>query len=217
MTFWIAGQDGDGAAALLLGQDVLAHWDVEYDLAHTTVRLLHPADCHGDEVVYWSQSYARAPMQRTMGEDTEIEVDARLNGAPVRALLDTGATTIVTPGAALRAGVSASGPAGPGEEIGGLGSGHSARHYGAFQSLEVGGEAVRNPHLAISDIFGAAVHDQTGSIIGEREDAPDMLIGLDFFMAHRLLVAPDQGVVYFTYAGGPIFRQPLQAAKDTAR
>ena len=44
-----------------------------------------------------------------------------------------------------------------------------------------------------------------------------MLIGLDFFMAHRPLVAPDQDMVYFTYSGGPVFAAPPSTAKDRAR
>ena len=161
VTFWVAGEDGTEDAALLLGRDVLTHWDVEYDVDHTTVRLLRPVDCHGDEVVYWSQSYAKVGMQRAMGQEARIEVDARLNGAPVRALMDTGATTIVTPGTALRAGVSLSSTAATGDAFGGLGSARSAVRFGVFKSVDVGGEVIRDPRLAISDIFAAAVHDET--------------------------------------------------------
>ena len=216
VSFWIAGQDGAEGAALLLGQDVLTHWDVEYDLAHTAVRLLHPVDCHGDEVVYWSQSYAKAAMQRSMDQDAKIEVGVRLNGALVSAFMDTGATTIVTPGAALRAGAQLSSTATKDEAFG-LGPVRSVVRFGVFKSVDVGGEVIRNPRLAVADIFAAAVHDETGSILGVREDAPDMLIGLDFFMAHRLLVAPDQGVVYFTYSAGPVFAAPPPTGKDAAR
>jgi tetratricopeptide (TPR) repeat protein len=35
-----------------------------------------------------------------------------------------------------------------------------------------------------------------------------MLLGADFLRAHRVLVAHSQGKMYFTYAGGPVFRRP---------
>jgi hypothetical protein len=35
---------------------------------------------------------------------------------------------------------------------------------------------------------------------------PDMLIGADFFLSHRIYVARSQGKIYFTYKGGPIFQ-----------
>jgi hypothetical protein len=34
-----------------------------------------------------------------------------------------------------------------------------------------------------------------------------MLLGADFLRAHRLLVAHSQQKIYFTYAGGPVFRR----------
>jgi hypothetical protein len=37
-------------------------------------------------------------------------------------------------------------------------------------------------------------------------DNPGMVIGADFFMAHRIYVARSQGKMYFTYKGGPIFQ-----------
>jgi hypothetical protein len=33
-----------------------------------------------------------------------------------------------------------------------------------------------------------------------------MIIGADFFMAHRIYVARSQGKIYFTYKGGPVFQ-----------
>ena len=35
---------------------------------------------------------------------------------------------------------------------------------------------------------------------------PDMIIGADFFLAHRIYVARSQGKIYFTYKGGPVFQ-----------
>ena len=45
----------------------------------------------------------------------------------------------------------------------------------------------------------------TGSFIPHSVfDNPDMVIGADFFIAHRVYVAPSRRKVYFTFKGGPI-------------
>ena len=74
-----------------------------------------------------------------------------------------------------------------------------------LDTLSVGGEVVRHPKIRVGNMFAKAVYERTGRLTGERATTPDMLLGLDFVRAHRLLVAPDQNVVYFTYAGGPVF------------
>ena len=203
---------GEAGVALLLGQDVLSHWDVEYDLAHGAVRLLRPDGCQGDQVVYWASTYARAPMQRSLDQPYKVQVDVQLGRAGLAALMDTGAPhSLVTPAAALRAGGVREAAATSGEAIGGLGANRSVVAPNRFDRLEVGGEVLQHPRLSVSDIFAANRHETTGSIVGERDDTPDMILGLDFFRAHRILVAPDQGLVYLTYAGGPVFELPVPA------
>jgi hypothetical protein len=43
-----------------------------------------------------------------------------------------------------------------------------------------------------------------------------MLLGADFLLAHRVLVAHSQRRIYFTNAGGPMFQssRPLETLKD---
>jgi len=60
-----------------------------------------------------------------------------------------------------------------------------------FETFAVGDELIRNPALGTADL-------------GRR----DMLLGLDFLRAHRVLVSNRQGKVYFTYAGGRVFETP---------
>ena len=46
--------------------------------------------------------------------------------------------------------------------------------------------------------------------IGEvGDDMPDMLLGEDFFLSHRIYVAYSQRKLYFTYNGGPLFNLNL--------
>lgn len=55
---YVAGRGtSPGNSAGILGEDVLSHWDIEFDLSAGKIRLFKPKDCSGDQVVYWAQSY----------------------------------------------------------------------------------------------------------------------------------------------------------------
>ena len=215
LTFWAGGRmDAEPKVAMLLGQDVLASWDVEYDLQHGAVRLFHPMGCRGDEVVYWADAYAKARMQHAMYSGATIDIDVALNHATVAATLDTGAPqTVITPQAALRAGAARQAVHVSGAQMGGLGAEKADVLEARLDSVSLGGEVIQHPRLWISDMFARNVQESTESLTGERIAMPDMLLGLDFVRAHRLMVAPDQNMVYFTYAGGPIFAPEPGAAK----
>jgi len=60
-----------------------------------------------------------------------------------------------------------------------------------FENFGIGDELIIDPALRTADI-------------GRR----DMLLGLDFLRAHRVLVANSQRRIYFTYTGGRVFDNP---------
>jgi hypothetical protein len=77
-----------------------------------------------------------------------------------------------------------------------------------FDSFALGGETVRNARIRIGDM-------SLGRIDAE------MLLGMDFFRAHRILVSYAQGRMYFTHNGGRIFditspAQPLRLPSPEA-
>ena len=76
-----------------------------------------------------------------------------------------------------------------------------------FGVLAIADERVFNARLAVADLFGAdRIYPVTGTHLTERPTGlPDMLLGLDFIYAHRIYVARDQGCIYFTYTGQPVF------------
>ena len=192
--------------AMLLGQDVLETWDVEYDLKHGAVRLLQPAGCRGDEVVYWADGYHKARMHHTLYSGAAIDLDVGLNRSTAAAKLDTGAPrTILALPAALRAGVAARATPVGGAPASGLGADRTALRRVRLDRLSLGGEVVKHAEVDVADLFSSDTYETTGRLTGERVNMPDMLLGLDFVRAHRLLVAPDQDMVYFTYEGGPVF------------
>lgn len=206
----VAGQPslGGGKAVGLLGQDILSAWNVEVDLAHGVIRLLRPSGCKADELVYWGAAYAQAPIERNVGLLNHTTVQVRLNGKPVDAFLDTGATgSVATLAAAAEAGVRPSSPqVQKGGMSHGLGSFAAATWTASFDTFGLGEETINHAKIRIADLFEHNGFEETGSRIAAREEnLPGMLLGADFFLSHHVLIANSQHRVYFSYNGGPVF------------
>jgi len=200
---FIVTDKGFGGQAGLIGQNFLSRFDVEYDFANGVIRLFKPEGCEQADLAYWvppSQAYGITKMEaRDPGEPT-IMSTAQINGQRIRVALDTGAyNSVLSLPAAARAGVH---PDDPGVVAAGLGQGvtqHSYTRYwlAPFSSFEIGGEEIKNFKLAIEDM---------------KLDF-DMLVGADFFLAHRVLVSNSQHKVYFSYNGGPVFDMKMSASR----
>ena len=193
-----------------IGYDIFARHDIEFDLANKVIRLLKTSGCSDDQMDYWRAPYAVATLKSRGGLDNHSYVEVRLNDAPVEAILDTGSpVSTVTLAGAQRAGVR---PSSPGVRevgvIGGLGAHTTPLWIAPFNSFSIGEEKIANPHLAMADMFHNDLAMVTGSNVPQAIDMPGMLVGLDFFMAHRVLISRDHQKVYFSYNGGPIFEPP---------
>jgi tetratricopeptide (TPR) repeat protein/predicted aspartyl protease len=202
--FVVGGSDVGGDVSGLLGQNLLRAGDVEYDLAHGAARIIRAAGCRRDEpLAYWASSqplssidieYATAGRPHTVGTAT-------LNGTRLMVAFDTGANiSIVTRAAAVLAGINLNAAnvvrAAP---ILGIGVRAQASWIVPVASFKIGDEEIRNTHIVVADI---------GTMF-------DMLLGADFFLAHRMYVASSQRKLYFTYNGGPVFNLG-QATSATA-
>jgi tetratricopeptide (TPR) repeat protein len=60
-----------------------------------------------------------------------------------------------------------------------------------FETLDLGGEKIRNARLFISEVDISSIGD--------------MLLGADFFLSHRIFISTTQSKIYFTYNGGRVF------------
>ena len=190
----------------LVGESVLAQGDLEIDFAGKIVRQFKPSGCQGDEVVYWGKGYSMAPMADSNDED-ELTVYVALNGQRVLAQIDTGASiSVVTRGAAERAGVQ--GEVAAGKSVG-MGARPVDNSVAVFQTFAVGDETIRNARLHVADLFDADRVTPINSRIAQKvEGLPQMLLGADFIKAHRIYIARSQRKIYFSYNGGPIFQLP---------
>ncbi|HME37519.1 MAG TPA: retroviral-like aspartic protease family protein [Steroidobacteraceae bacterium] len=203
------GARADDGPALVLGEDFFSGFAAEFDLAHGVLRLLKPEGCPLDQLPYWADSYSMAELEQANPSNPQILIRVMLNGKPVDAILDTGAgTSVVARPIAANAGVT---PWLDGKQTAFKTSGVSGTLIdswaGMFATFAIGDESVRNVKLEISDLFNNNRVTVTGTHISQIAGGlPNMLIGCDFFLAHRILVLFNARKVLFTYNGGPIFQ-----------
>jgi predicted aspartyl protease len=213
---------GHGAAsekaAGALGEDFLSHWDEEFDPAAGVMRLMVPKDCKGDQVAYWAAQYSVVKLLTVVSRDADWSglplANVQLNGHDVLTLFDTGAAySIVTTDVAKIPGLRPIVEVATDQRGRGLASGTFAVDTAVFPSITIGQETIQNPRMAVADIFAKNKEARVGSMIASSpEGQPQMLIGMDFFRAHRIYLARGQQKMYFTYIGGPVFLTATELA-----
>lgn len=198
VVFLVGGNDLGHGAIGLLGQNVFAQHDDEYDLANGMIRLFRPHDCKKVNFAYWAkgtaQPVSQIELEFTASNDAHTASVAYVNGARIRVLFDTGAdVSVLSLDAAKRAGIT---PASPGVKPAGNSVGVGQRAVRTWvapvASFRIGDEEIKNTRLRI------------GESLLDRERG-DMLLGADFFLSHRIYVANSEHMLFFTYNGGPVF------------
>ena len=191
----------------VIGQNVLALGDTEFDLANGLIRLIRARGCAGRDLAYWrgSRDVAIIEVSRTTPAEPHIVGTATLNGTKIRVIFDSGAQgSYLTKRAAERAGVRVTDPGV--ESGGGVGGGIGRRAVetwiASFKSLDLGGEQINNIKLRVGD-FDSRVNF-------------DLLLGTDFLMSHRVYFAHEQHKVFFTYNGGRVFDLSRHSDLDSA-
>jgi predicted aspartyl protease len=207
------GNRRPGAPDLVLGNDMFASFDTEFDLAHGKIRLLRPDGCTIDELPYWTDTYLQADLESGGILSQLIKTRVLVNGKPVEAELDTGSTfSAITRQAAEQAGVTpwVKDPR-PSGMLYGVGAHPVESWVGSFDSFSIGDETIRHVPMQIADLFGADKAVHLGSRIAKDVGGlPTMLIGCDFFLAHHVLVLSRQRKLLFTYNGGAVFEVPAR-------
>ena len=199
----------------LVGLDLFQRWDLELDLAHSAVKVVKSTGCSDDQMVYWGAAYVQAPLIERGGNDLRDYVQVKLDNVPIEALMDTGAPrSTVTLAGAARAGVR---PNSPGVVevgvLGGMGRARTPLWVGTFQTFDLAGEKITNVKIGMADLFSREAQVELGSRLPVVFDAPQMLLGLDFFMAHRMLISRSHHAVFICYQGGPVFDLRAEQAR----
>lgn len=202
--FLVGGNDSGLGAMGIIGRNILGVLDIEYDLAHGMVRLVKPSDgCDKANMAYWADEQPVSQVELLPSRfdvRPSIRAKVQLNGHEVTAMFDTGAGTLVSLEAAHKAGLKDADLRD--RSVGyGIGEGHFKAWTGDFGSVALGGETVLHNRLGVSD-FDARDFD--------------MLMGIDFFLSHRIYVSMDRSRMFFTYNGGPVFARNVEAPADPA-
>jgi predicted aspartyl protease len=197
--FLIGGRIPNIGAAGRLGQNLFGAAVTEYDIGGAAVRLFRAQDCNDAGFAYWAAPDAVSVMALEAGAPTrQIMGDVQVNGHMVHAMFDTGApSSVLTKAAALRVGIDLSPAA--------VTAGPGLRSFVAGEP-----QATYRAHAASFRIGKDEAHDLTLDVVEGRLGQHDMLIGMDFFLAHRVIVDRQHNRLYFTANHGELFAKPAQ-------
>jgi len=174
----------------VIGRDLIAVGDIEYDLARGFVRLVMPkGDCEHHHPVYWAGDapVIEVPMLAPRNRrDKMIRVPVSINDRTVTAMLSTGsAHTLLSLGAARKAGISKD------RLVPVADSGPASAWMADIESFQFGGERITHQRLGVEDFASEADFGMT--------------LGVDYLLAHRVYVSFLRGKVYATWNGGAVF------------
>lgn len=195
---------GNGAANFLLGADYFSQYVTEFDLGHGVVRLLRTKDCKLDQLAYWSAEFFKVELERFSPETPHFIVNIKVNGKEQKAILGSGsAISYISLAGAGGLGIEPSSPGVEPAEPFRWGSTNTPipTWTAHFDTIEVAGETIKHVRLRMGDVISRGVQPY----IGEWRPDYTVELGYDFFKAHRILIAPDQRAVLFTYNGGRVF------------
>jgi predicted aspartyl protease/Tfp pilus assembly protein PilF len=193
VVFLVSGSEVGSSG--LIGQNLLSHFDVEYDFAKGVIRLFKPEGCSRTKLAYWTgaQGFSLMDINTIEKYNPHTIGVAYVNGQKIRALFDTGAAaSVLSLTAARNIGIDVNAPGV--KEAGytyGIGRSSTKSYIVPVASFKIGDdEEIKNTRLRIADI---------------RLGDADMLVGADFFLSHRVFVSNSQHRLYITYNGGPVF------------
>ncbi len=194
---------GSDAGHALLGANLLDQADLDIDLAHGSVALFSEFQCGDTPLAYWTKEYNVVDIEPSKNKfDRRTFLIVTINGARLRALLDSGApSSVISRSSAERAGIKVIMPGSKAAVGGGVGSKSLKEWTMNVDTFSIGQETIQNTEMQVID----------GSIA----EGTDMLLGADFLLAHHVYIANDQKKAYFTYNGGRVFTYASTADSGT--
>ena len=179
---------GGRPVAGLLGRDFLSPFDLDLDLPAHRITLYDVRGCDAGRFLPWTTPYAAIPATTPMGAALVVQV--LVDGRPMRALIDTGASaSLITAPGIYRLGLTpellARDPGGYGS---GVGPAPVPMHRHRFVELRIGADITRDPTLWVASVRVVPI--------------VDMLLGADWlgsrhvwlsFATKQVFVAGRQG------------------------
>ena len=200
--------------AIQVGGTFLLQTDLE--MSADGLKFFEASDCGDATLAYWADG---VPFTTTedWGNERRIVITVKIDGKPVRALIDSGTATskidIVT---ARELGFDEHGAnvtAVPNRDA----SKPPTAWVTTFDTFAIDEETVHHPHLVVTDLWGKL--RKVTRNVDEAEllnDQAPLMLGADFLKSHRVLFARSQHRMYLSYVGGPLFSAPTQAAAQSA-
>jgi predicted aspartyl protease len=166
----VGGQPVDG----LLGRDFLSMFDLDLDFPRRTLTLYDVHDCTG-RFLPWTEAYLSVPVENPT--ESALVVPVELDGASLRALLDSGAarTLVAAPGMA-RLGLGLDRLRGdPSQIVSGMGPHTVTMWQHQFRELRIGGEMFAGPIFLVTPL--------------QLQPISDMLLGADWLVGRRVWIS----------------------------
>lgn len=165
---------GDTVIDGLLGRDFLSRFDLDLDMPARALTVSQVTGCAG-RFLPWSGHYAAIPV--SVPAEDALVLAVSIDGTPMRALLDTGASTslIGAPGI-YRLGLTSAAMSGdPANQIGGLGPRLRTVHLHRFGSIKVGEQTTDSPSIWVEPVRLTPI--------------VDMLLGADWLAGRRVWIS----------------------------
>jgi predicted aspartyl protease len=205
--FLIGGGIAEVGAAGRIGQNMFAGADMELDLAHGKVRILKAAGCQGRDLAYWAGAAAVSdvaldPFTPSWPQPRGMVM---INGTPIHLMFDTGAQrSHLSRAAALKAGVDL--------------SPDKVRPQGSLRRV-VDGQLLPVVEASVGRVqLGEARATDVPMLVTDMATAGyEGLIGLDFFLAHRVVIDRAHARLYFTSEEGRLFADAATMAAADVR
>ena len=164
------GEDG------VLAPDLLRNFDVELDFASQTMNLFKQPRCD-DHVVYWTDNFAKLPLEIT--EQGHIRIPVAVNGQTLRATIDTGSPLTLIGDDAAKTVIGDNAQTGKAVTISGNESGKLSGVRVMAQSLGIGKFKFMSPSL-ISAAGSAGWHANGSGLLLGLDILHDLHLFIDY-------------------------------------
>jgi hypothetical protein len=158
----------------VLGRDYLSLFDLDLDVAAHRLSLYQPSGCAG-RFLPWVGNYAEVPV--SIPTESALVIPVVLDGTPLRALLDSGASSslLAAPGIVRLGRDLASLGSDPNDQVSGLGSHTVTMRRHQFRSLRVGPQTIDTPPIWVAPVHLLPI--------------VDMLLGADWLARRRVWIS----------------------------